>query len=83
MTTLVGQTVKVPTGYGTFRKVKVLSITEDGHYYLTVDTDTGNRFQARKDVYDRMFIPRGNKDVKPLHYKGENPATIARNYKKS
>lgn len=81
MKTLIGETVKIPTGYGTFRKMEIVGITDDGQYYTCKNAD-GDSFQARKDVYDRMFIPQGNKVVKPLHYKGENPATIARNYKK-
>jgi len=82
MTTLIGQTVKVPAGYNKFRRILVISETEDRQFYNCRNLDLGGLFQAKKSLYDDMFIPKGNKDVKPLHYKGENPATIARHYKK-
>lgn len=71
MTDLTGKTI-YPYGQ-TGPRVKVLSVSDSGEYYNCINLESGQPFQALKEVYDRIFIPKINREVKPLHYKGENP----------
>lgn len=76
MTTLVGKTI---TPYNNYVKVKILSISDTGEYYNCINMDTGRPFQALKKTYDGLFIPKVDKEIKPLHYKGESDHKLVRN----
>jgi len=78
---LVGKTISISRnleGKWIDRKVHIIELQSDG-MYLVEDVETGNRFTAVKETYDRMLIPKV-KDVsinRQRKFKGDPIGSIA------